>query len=33
VNNAGYGVPGRYLSQSWRTHAEFLQVMILSVAS
>jgi short-subunit dehydrogenase len=31
VNNAGYGVPGRYLSQSWRTHAEFLQVMILSV--
>lgn len=31
VNNAGYGVPGRYLSQSWRTHGEFLQVMILAV--
>ena len=31
VNNAGYGVPGRYLSQSWKTHAEFLQVMIVAV--
>lgn len=31
VNNAGYGVPGRYLSQSWNTHAEFLQVMIIAV--
>ena len=31
VNNAGYGVPGRYLSQSWRTHAEFLQVMIVAI--
>ena len=32
VNNAGYGVPGRYLSSDWRTHADFLQVMIVSVA-
>ena len=32
VNNAGYGVPGRFLSQSWRTHAEFLQVMMVAVA-
>ena len=31
VNNAGYGVPGRYLSQSWNTHAQFLQVMIVAV--
>lgn len=32
VNNAGYGVPGRYLSCDWRTHADFLQVMIVAVA-
>lgn len=32
VNNAGYGVPGRYLSKDWRTHADFLQVMVTSVA-
>ncbi len=32
VNNAGYGVPGRYLSESWRTHADFLQVMVTTVA-
>jgi len=31
VNNAGYGVPGRYLSQGWKTHADFLQVMIVAV--
>lgn len=31
VNNAGYGVPGRYLSSDWRTHAEFLQVMVAAV--
>lgn len=31
VNNAGYGVPGRYLSRPWKTHAEFLQVMIVAV--
>ena len=32
VNNAGYGVPGRYLSSTWPTHADFLQVMIVAVA-
>ena len=31
VNNAGYGVPGRYLSEDWKTHADFLQVMIVAV--
>ncbi len=32
VNNAGYGVPGRYLSEDWKTHADFLQVMIVAVS-
>lgn len=32
VNNAGYGVPGRYLSRDWKTHEDFLQVMIGAVA-
>lgn len=32
VNNAGYGVPGRYLSADWKTHADFLQVLMTSVA-
>lgn len=32
VNNAGYGVPGRYLSEPWRVHADFLQVMVVAVA-
>jgi uncharacterized protein len=32
VNNAGYGVPGRFLSSDWRTHGDFLQVMIVAVA-
>ena len=31
VNNAGYGVPGRYLSVDWKTHADFLQVLVTSV--
>lgn len=31
VNNAGYGVAGRYLSQDWKTHADFLQVMLVAV--
>jgi uncharacterized protein len=31
VNNAGYGVPGRYLTNDWATHAAFLQVMIGAV--
>lgn len=32
VNNAGYGVPGRYLRNDWRTHADFLQVMVGAVS-
>ena len=31
VNNAGYGVPGRYLRNNWGTHAAFLQVMVGAV--
>ena len=32
VNNAGYGVPGRYLSESWESHRDFLQVLMTAVA-
>lgn len=32
VNNAGYGVPGRYLTRDWETHARFLQVMIGAIS-
>jgi uncharacterized protein len=32
VNNAGYGVPGRYLARDWPIHAKFLQVMIGAVS-
>jgi len=28
VNNAGYGVRGRFLAATWPTHADFLQVMV-----
>lgn len=31
VNNAGYGVPGRYPRRDWETHAAFLQVLVTSV--
>ena len=31
VNNAGYGVPGRYLASDWPVHAAFLQVMVNAV--
>lgn len=31
VNNAGYGVPGRYLSSDWATHCAFLQVLVHAV--
>lgn len=31
VNNAGYGVPGRYLRNDWEAHAAFLQVMVGAV--
>ena len=32
VNNAGYGVPGSFLSSSWDVHARFLQIMVTAVA-
>lgn len=32
VNNAGYGVPGNYLSSPWQTHAAFLQVLVTAVS-
>ena len=32
VNNAGYGVPGRYLTSDWSVHAQFLQVMVGAVS-
>ena len=31
INNAGYGVPGDFDSQSWSTHQDNLQVMLLSL--
>lgn len=31
VNNAGYGLAGRFLASPWRTHAEFLQLMLTAV--
>jgi short-subunit dehydrogenase len=31
VNNAGYGVPGSFVSVPWDRHADFLQVLLLSV--
>ena len=32
VNNAGYGLPGRFLSSPWADHRAFIQVMITAVA-
>lgn len=32
VNNAGYGVPGRYVNTGWRTQADFIQVLVTAVA-
>jgi len=32
VNNAGYGVPGSFLSSSWDVHSRFLQIMVTAVA-
>jgi uncharacterized protein len=32
VNNAGYGVPGSYLSSTWDVHARFLRIMVIAVA-
>lgn len=31
VNNAGYGVPGRYEQAAWPTHDAFLRVMVTAV--
>jgi hypothetical protein len=31
VNNAGYGVPGRYLGKDWATHRDALQVLLVAV--
>lgn len=28
INNAGYGVPGSLLANDWKTHADFLQVLL-----
>ncbi|HEX7349212.1 MAG TPA: SDR family oxidoreductase [Rhodanobacteraceae bacterium] len=30
INNAGYGVPGRYDKVDWPTHARFMQVLALA---
>ncbi len=32
VNNAGYGVPGNYLSSPWEVHAGFMQVMVTAAS-
>lgn len=32
INNAGYGVPGRYLAHAWPVHERFQRVMIETVA-
>jgi short-subunit dehydrogenase len=32
VNNAGYGVPGAFGRTDWRRQADFLQVLVVSVA-
>jgi len=32
VNNAGYGVPGKYARTSWPQQADFLQVLVIAVA-
>jgi short-subunit dehydrogenase len=32
VNNAGYGVPGRYLTRDWNVHARFVQLMVASLS-
>jgi len=33
VNNAGYGLPGRFLSSPWDDHRAFIQVMVTAVAN
>lgn len=31
VNNAGYGVPGRFTQPRWQTHQDFIQVLMTAV--
>lgn len=31
VNNAGYGLPGRFTEPDWQDHADFIQVMMTAV--
>lgn len=28
INNAGYGVPGTFIANDWKAHADFLQVLL-----
>ncbi|MBS0432460.1 MAG: SDR family oxidoreductase [Proteobacteria bacterium] len=30
VNNAGYGVPGDFLASDWRTHEDFMRVLMVA---
>ena len=30
INNAGYGVPGDFLASDWRTHTDFIQVLMVA---
>lgn len=30
VNNAGYGVPGSFLLPTWKTHADFIRVLMMA---
>jgi short-subunit dehydrogenase len=32
INNAGYGVPGRYASTTWAEQRDFLQVLVVAVS-
>lgn len=32
INNAGFGVPGKFLSNEWQAHADFIQVLMTAVA-
>lgn len=32
VNNAGYGVPGRYVATEWTAQRDFIQVLVTAVA-
>jgi short-subunit dehydrogenase len=32
VNNAGYGVPGRFVATTWQQQRDFLQVLVIAVS-